>query len=324
MIFFFLGLFCPLWFAFKQSRVQVTSVNQECMQSSATSFVEKWDIWKSLLLFLIGTYLISCDLAFLFYHLSQRGCEKCCHSHPSELDRKRFLWVLSNHCKWGFCQPSELIQMMYCSLLWVSKLAISHVAAQIRAAQYRRGKGEMQKSIILPVGLLMLMYFKVEMSLSSPSQGGQVWVPKALCCRCPDVSPWLKSLVILCKIYTVLLLTLPSFNTVFHSREVLRNWGGFLCVCVCCWFILLFVCFALFCCCYFSSQKGCLKNLVLKWELDRLVKPKNMGYISLKLRYFPHSQENSKNNQSIVQGDAKLHWNPMNVLNYPLILEYCL
>lgn len=51
--------------------------------------------------------------------------------HPSELDMTRSLGALSNHCAWGFCQPSELIQMMYYCLLWVPKPAISHAVAKI-------------------------------------------------------------------------------------------------------------------------------------------------------------------------------------------------
>jgi len=62
--------------------------------------------------------------------------------HPSELDMTRSLRELSHHCKWGFCQASELIQMMYYYLLWVSKPTISYAAAKIWSGYYRRGRGE--------------------------------------------------------------------------------------------------------------------------------------------------------------------------------------
>lgn len=39
----------------------------------------------------IGTYLISCDLAFLFYHLTRGAVKSVAILHPSKLDRKRFL-----------------------------------------------------------------------------------------------------------------------------------------------------------------------------------------------------------------------------------------
>lgn len=75
--------FCPLLdLLLNKSWTWVTFIYQEHMQSS-TSYFLSWNgeiYGKGYYYFLLEHIFFSCDLASLFCHLNERGCEKCCCS----------------------------------------------------------------------------------------------------------------------------------------------------------------------------------------------------------------------------------------------------